>query len=407
MRLTENPRRRTHETGLQASAIRLLRPACLATARREITSWPGYAPMPPVSLPGLALRAGVASIRYQDEGARFGVQSFKPWGGGYATAALVARRAAERSGGPVTTTDLLSGAYASVTADVTVTCATDGNHGLAVAWAAREFGGRAVVYLAEIVSDMRAARIAGLGAATVRSAGNHEVASAECRAAALEGGWYIITETENATEPEIARDTLAGYGALWMEALGSCEAAAPTHLFVQAGVGGLAATAAAVTAQRFGAERPTLAVVESEAADCIRRGLETGERVTIEGHFDTRLAGLAAGATSDYAWELLSAGADFGLAIDDDVAWDAVRALAEPRDGDPAIEAGGSGASGLGGALAACADPDLRTRLGIGPDARILVLGTEGATDPVQFEEIVGRPPRTGAACRGIIGSGV
>lgn len=392
-RLTENPGRRRHEAQLSASAIRLLPPASLATASREITTWSAYAPLPPVSLPGLALRAGVASIRYQDEGSRFGVKSFKPWGGGYATAALVARRASERSGHPVSTADLLQGAYRDVTADVTVTCATDGNHGLAVAWAASEFGGRAVVYLAEIVSELRAARIAGLGAETVRSEGNHEVASAECRAAALAGGWYIITETENATEPQIARDTLAGYGALWMEALGSCETAAPTHLFVQAGVGGLAATAAAVTAQRFGPDRPTLTVVESTAADCIRRGLEAGERVTIEGHFDTRLAGLAAGATSDYAWELLSVGADFALAIDDEVAWDAVRALADPRDGDPAIEAGGSGASGLGGGLAVCADPDLRRRTGIGPDARILVIGTEGPTDPVQFEEVVGRRP--------------
>ena len=358
--LTENPGRRRREAALRSLAERLVPQSEIRRAAETVRAW-GAEPRTPIALGGLAGEARLGAIHYQDEGPRFPVGSFKPWGGGYATERLVARRSAE---------------------PVTVTCATDGNHGQAVAWAARRAGARAVVYLAAIVSAEAERRMVELGAEVVRSTGDHEVASAVCLAAARERGWYVISETENATETRIALDTLAGYGALWEEALAPFGATPPTHLFVQAGVGGLAAVAAVVTARRFGEHRPILVVVESEKADCIRRSLEAGRRVTVEGPFDTRLAGLAAGATSLYAWLSLRAGADFALAIADAAAEDAVRRLASPVAGDPAIHAGGSGAAGLAGALAAAADRKTRSALELGRSSRVLVIGTERALEP-------------------------
>lgn len=329
-------------------------------ATETVRGW-GVGSRLPVRLAGLAGEARLGAIHFQDEGPRFPVGSFKPWGGGYATERLTARAAPD---------------------PVTVACATDGNHGQAVAWAARRAAARAVVYLAEIASPAAERRIVELGAEVVRSAGDHEVASAECLAAARANGWHVISETENATDPRIALDTLAGYGALWEEALAPFESRPPTHLFVQAGVGGLAAVAAAVSSRRFGDRRPTLVVVESESADCIRRSLEAGRRVIVEGPFDTRLAGLAAGATSLYAWTLLRAGADFALAIEDADAERAVDRLARPASGDAPIHAGGSGAAGLAAALAASTDRRARAALGLEGSSRILVIGTEGAPDP-------------------------
>ncbi len=368
--VSENPLRRTREDALRDVADRLVPGAGVRRAGDVVGAWSdtGCAPR---SLSRLAREVGVAAIHYEDEGPRFPFGSFKGWGGGYATASLIGRRAPET---------------------VTVTCATDGNHGRAVAWAARRGGAACVVYLADIVSPHAERRIADLGAEIVRSRGDHEVASAQCLAAARAHGRFVISETENATEPRIALDTLAGYGALWAETLAPFEETPPTHLFVQAGVGGLAAVAAGWTARRFGVRRPTLAIVEAASADCIRRSLVAGRRVVVEGPFDTRLAGLAAGATSRYAWDLLRVGADFAIAIEDLAAEDAVRRLAEPRSGDPAISAGGSGAAGLAGALVACGDPEARTALGIDEASRIVVIGTEGVTDPEWFERVVGRP---------------
>lgn len=366
LRVTANPDARSREAELVVAADAWVPAGDVARAIGSIHAWDGYRRQPPLRLDGLAARTGVGAIEYQDEGGRFGLGSFKGWGGGYATAALLERIRA-RGGDP---------------AAATVTCATDGNHGRAVAWAARRGGAKCVVFLADIVTDHRARAIAELGAEIVRSAGHHEVASAECLAAAREHGWHVITETENATEPQISTDVLAGYGALWESTLDSSREEGrdpPTHLFVQAGVGGLAATAAAITSRRSGPSRPSLTVVEAESADCIRRSLEARRRVTVEGEFDTRLAGLAAGATSTFAWGLLRHGADFAIGIPDAAAEHAMRRLADPPPPDPLIRAGGSGAAGLGGALGVCADPSLRSRFAIEGTSRILVIGTEAA----------------------------
>ncbi|MFV1987309.1 MAG: diaminopropionate ammonia-lyase [Gemmatimonadota bacterium] len=377
LKVTENPVRRIRERDVLALTDRWLPPDAIAGALRAVQAWPGYLERRALDLRGLARAASVAAIHYQDEGTRFGLQSFKGWGGGYATSTLLERARARGEGRDES---------------VTVTCATDGNHGRAVAWAAREAGGRSVVYVADIVTEFRASLIAAYGAEIVRSTGNHEVASAECLAAAREHGWYVITETENATEPQIAADILAGYGALWSATLDGLDEP-PTHVFVQAGVGGLAATAAGLTARMFGEARPVLTVVEADTADCIRLGLEAGERVTLEGDFDTAMAGLAAGATSTFAWELLSAGADFAVAIRDPSAEATMRRLAAPPQGDPVIEAGASGVAGLAGALSVCADDELRGRFGITGGSRVLVIGTEGPTDPEGYLRIVGRSP--------------
>ncbi len=373
----------------------LVPPPAVASARLEIRTWPGYGATPLRRLGGAARAANIGTLWYKDEGGRFGLDSFKPLGGGYAVNRLLARRVRPGGGLAVRSADLLSGKHRAVTERVTVTCATDGNHGRAVAWAASRFGARSVVYLAEIVTPYRERRIAELGAEVVRSTGTHDLASWECREAAAREGWFVISETENATEPEIALDTLAGYGALWEECASGLPAERPpTHVFVQAGVGGLAATAAAVLARRWGSLlRPKLVVVEAESADCIRRSLERGERVAVEGRFETRLAGLAAGVVSEYAWRLLGTGADFGLAIPDSAAFHTMRLLADPPWGDRPIVGGESGVAGLAGALLACADPEARAALGLDARSRILTIGTEGATDPGSYAEIVGRGP--------------
>ncbi len=409
-RLTPNPRADRGPAHAEV-ADELVEPLAAAIAAGEIGSWPGHELTPLCRLDGLARAANLGEIWYKDEGGRFGLGSFKPLGGGYAVNRLLARQV-RRAGGRfgLKSSDLLSGKHRSTTDRVTVACATDGNHGRAVAWAASRFGARSVVYLADIVTPYRERRIAELGAEIVRSAGTHDVASRECREAAAREGWFVISETENATEPQIALDTLAGYSVLWGECairlrfrptIHISEGRAvrappspPTHIFVQAGVGGLAGCAAAVIARHWGTPpQPKLVVVEAESADCIRRSLERGERIAVDGPFDTRLAGLAAGVVSGYAWRLLETGADFGLAIPDSAAFQTMRLLADPPWGDRPIAGGESGVAGLAGALLASGDPEARAALGLDAHSRVLTIGTEGATDPESYAVIVGRRP--------------
>uniref|UniRef100_UPI000E2F77D2 pyridoxal-phosphate dependent enzyme n=1 Tax=Cupriavidus taiwanensis TaxID=164546 RepID=UPI000E2F77D2 len=144
-------------------------------AAAQIRRWPGYAPTPLVALDGLARAAGVAQILYKDEGDRFGLGSFKALGGAYAVSRLLLREIGNRLGvSDVSVDDLLSGRYADVVEDITVTCATDGNHGRSVAWGAQRFGCQCVIYIHATVSEGRKAAIEQYGAQVVRTAGNYD-----------------------------------------------------------------------------------------------------------------------------------------------------------------------------------------------------------------------------------------
>ncbi len=121
-------------------------------ARCEIETWPGYAPTPLRSLPGLAARLGLGSVRYKDEGGRFGLGSFKALGGAYAVFRLLQQRIGERTGTEPSAADLMAGLNHDSVGKITVATATDGNHGRSVAWGAQQFGCRCVIYIHEGVS---------------------------------------------------------------------------------------------------------------------------------------------------------------------------------------------------------------------------------------------------------------
>ena len=161
-------------------------------ARDEITRWPGYAVTPLVILAGLATRAGVEAIYYKDESTRFGLGSFKALGGAYAVLRLLIREIKRRSGAvAVRTSDLLAGKYRSISEGITVTCATDGNHGRSVAWGASLFGCGCVIYVHETVSDQRVEAIAAYGAEVRRNPGNYDDAVRRAAEDAAANRWFF------------------------------------------------------------------------------------------------------------------------------------------------------------------------------------------------------------------------
>ncbi len=383
MRFVTNPH---HQPGVPPNLT-------LANARyalRDIAQWPDYRATPLVDLAGFASSLGVAKVWLKDEGHRFGVQSFKPMGGGYAVSQLVARAVESETGVRPSVHELFEASSRGIGDRITVACATEGNHGRAVAWAARTFGCHAVVYMADNVTPKRATAIASYGARIVRSNGNHEDAMREMVRDAVPAGWHIISETKSASDERIAWDTLAGYGALMLEAFDQLRDEVPTHLFIQAGVGGLAAASIAMALQRWPDHPPRLIVVESDKADCVLRSVHAGERVAVTGHFDTMMLGLAAGEVSDFAWQFLSAGAYGCIAIDDAPAAAAMRRLARPIDGDPPVVVGESGVAGVAALAEAVGDADCRTAFGLNAASRILAVATEGATDEETYRAIVG-----------------
>lgn len=402
--LAQNPQARRGAAYGPAQAA-VLDEAGLARARAVITAWPGYAPTPLVSLPGIARALGLARIDYKDESPRFGLGSFKPLGGAYAVARVLMRRIAERTGGAEpAVADLLAGRYRAIAASVTVTAATDGNHGRSVAWGARMFGCRSVIFIHETVTAARARAIAALGAEVRRTPGTFDDAVRTAHKTAEAEGWVVVPDTSDGRLVEVPRDVMQGYALMADEAIVQLgDAAPPSHVFLQAGVGGMAAASCARFWQAFGARRPVTVLVEPETAACWFASLDAGRPVKVEGALESIMAGLACGEVSRLAWPILAAGAHAAMTIADEAAADCMRLLAEGRFGDPPLVAGESAVAGLAGLIAAAGDADARARLGLDAESRVVLFGTEGATDPESYAAIVGRAPEAVAtvACAG------
>ncbi|MBM3522699.1 MAG: pyridoxal-phosphate dependent enzyme, partial [Alphaproteobacteria bacterium] len=183
---------------------------------------------------------------------------------------------------------------------------------------------------------------------------------------------------------EIPRDVMQGYGVMVAEAID--QGGVPTHVFVQGGVGGVAAATVGHLWERFGSARPRVIVVEPEKADCLTRSAEAGRITLLTGDLETIMAGLSCGEPSPLAWAVLDPGADAFMAIGDDTIPPAMRALA-----DHGVVGGESGVAGLAGLIAVASEPTLRARLALDAASRVLLFGTEGATDPALYEQLVGR----------------
>jgi len=389
--------------GTQAR-LQILSDSALQYAKREIQSWPGYAATPLVPLQALAAAARVSGIYYKDEGGRFGLGSFKALGGAYAVMRLLQSVIVDQTGEAASAADIADGGYAAICGKITVTCATDGNHGRSVAWGARVFGCRCVIYVHATVSQGRCDAIAHYGAEVRRVPGNYDDAVRQAAADADLEGWHVVSDTSYPGYVDVPRNVMQGYGVMVDEALSQFPVdVLPTHVFVQGGVGGLAAAVCATLWERLGDRKPFMVVVEPDKAACLFRSAVAGEPVVVHGDLDTIMAGLACGEVSLLAWEILREGADGYLMIEDDAAAEAMRLLARPAAPDIPIIAGESAVAGLAGFLQVAGHDDLRAGLAIDETSVILFFGSEGATDPELYEKIVGVPPETVAALAGAL----
>ena len=369
----------------------------LALAQRELTQWQGYAVTPLHSLPALAQTMGVASVHYKNEGSRFGLGSFKALGGAYAVARLLCRELGAQLGRTLTTQDLLTPELHALCGGITVTCATDGNHGRSVAWGAQLFGCQCVIYIHATVSEGRKEAIAQYGAQVVRTAGNYDDAVRQADLDAKQYGRFVISDPSYPGYMEVPRDVMQGYQLMVEEAAQQLPER-PTHIFVQAGVGGLAAAVCGYFWERDAGDRPIYVVVEPDKADCLTQSAKAGQLTAVTGDIDTLMAGLACGEVSHLAWEILEKGTDAFCVIPDDAAVAAMRLLAHPLGNDPVIVAGESAVAGVAAAIAASQSDAARQTLGLNADSRILFFGSEAATDPALYEQLVGESAEAVAA---------
>lgn len=351
----------------RAAAEEVLPTALRDQALSAIPKWDGYAPTRLAHLPGLAGSMGVSGIWCKDEGDRFGLGSFKALGGAHAVRTLATAR---KEG-------------------LTVACATEGNHGRSVAWGAQQVGAHCVIFLHEKVSQAREEAIATYGAEIRRVRGNYDDAVRACARIAEDEGWTIVSDTTWPGYEEIPRIVMAGYSVMVKEIKEQLPEP-PTHVFLQAGVGGMAAAVMAACLHYYGASLPRFVIVEPRAAACILASIRAGGApVAVEGELRTVTAGLACGEPSPLALSVINAGAHAVVAVDDRRIIESMQRFARPFGADEAIVAGASGAAGLAGLLAVEENPRLRDVLHLSADSRILLINTESDTDKEAYRRLV------------------
>lgn len=345
-----------------------------AAAHRVITRWAGYAPSPVVECADIAQRLGVAAVLVKDESQRLGLKSFKSLGGAYAVHRAYQRWQDEGGRG-----------------EFVVTCVTDGNHGLSVASGAQSLGLRCVIYLPDVVTEKREQAIAAFGAEVVRRPGSYDDVTRDNARDAATYGWTIVTDTSSTEiENQSVTDVMQGYRVLAQEIVDAWDTLRPTHIVLQAGCGGMAGAVVGHLLTRMGLrELPTVVVVEPENAACLTESARAGEPAVVTGALDTLMAGLSVGEISLAAWEILKDSADHYVAVSDENVAPAMRLLGTPETERPAVVSGETGAAGLAAVLSLAQDRDHFQAVGLGAGSRVLLINTEGDTDPELYQQIM------------------
>ena len=354
---------------------------------------PGYEPTPLVALAALADFLGVGKLWVKDESFRFGLNAFKVLGASFA---LCRSLEAKLQCGPLP----LGGGnrrpaeLSAQLAQITCVTATDGNHGRAVAWCAEQTGCRSVVFMPAGSSPVRLENIRQHGADARIIEGNYDDAVRLAAEQADRNGWLLVQDTARPGYTQIPEQIMQGYLTLFDEAFEQIRDSEPTHVFIQCGVGSLAASLQAFLVERFGNRRPVLVCVEPTRAACFLKSIAAGDGSAhpVTGKLDTIMAGLACGEPSSLAWNLLRDFSDFFVACPDRVAARGMRVLGNPLPDDRRIVSGESGAVTLGLVYEIATDPanrKLRNHLRLDRSSRILLFSTEGDTDPPVYRRIV------------------
>ena len=338
-------------------------------AQSIISTWNNYCPTPLIRLDDFEQQAQVAKLYYKDESGRFGLGSFKALGGAYAVQCL-AQNASQQ---------------------LVVCTATDGNHGRSVAWGAQLLGVECHIFIHAAVSQSRADSMLSYGAVIHRVDGNYDHSIQACIEMADEHGWQIVSDTSWSGYEDIPRQVMAGYSIMVIEILDQLEGEIPTHIILPAGCGAMAGGVIAAFWKHWHEALPSIIIVESDKSDSVYQSLINNEIKLVNIVDETIMAGLSCGEVSQLAWSVIQKTTSHVITFGDESVAPMMRQLAMPNDQTSrgAIEGGECSTAGLIGLLAICSDSTLAETIEINKQSRILVFGTEGATDKALYNSII------------------
>lgn len=380
----------------QKASVDFLGEEEIKKTRRFHESFPQFTKTPLVDLKGLSKHLGLGGVYVKDESYRFGLNAFKVLGGSFSMGKYLAKKLGK---------DISELSYEKLTSkeirkelgDITFITATDGNHGRGVAWTASQLNQKSIVYMPKGSSLTRLENIRGEGANASITDLNYDDAVRLAAKEAEENGWVMVQDTAWEGYEEIPTWIMQGYGTMASEALEqlrNLKIEKPTHIFVQAGVGSLAGAVQGYFASVFKDECPTTVIVEANEADCLYRSAVAGDGNlrAVTGDMPTIMAGLACGEANTIGWEVLKSYSSMFVSCPDWVSANGMRMLGNPIKEDKRVISGESGAvtAGLLNAIMTRDDmKEIREKLKLDENSRVLLFSTEGDTDPDKYRKIV------------------
>ena len=330
-----------------------------------ISKWDGYSSTPLLQLNKLSKELNLNKIYYKDESKRFNLKSFKALGGAYAVEKV-----------------------AKGNKDITVSTATAGNHGRSVAWGAKRLGIKCKIFISEYVSDARGKAMEALGADVIKVKGNYENSLAECIKKSSENNWQIVQDVAWKDYMLIPTLTMAGYSVMMKEIVDQLNNDEITHIFLQAGVGGMAGAMVAGSA-RYLKNIPKMTVIEPDSAACVMKSIKTGKLEKVNITRESLMGGMSCGEPSLVPWKILKKSINNCISLPDDDIGKAMKLFANASFGDDKIIAGENSAPGVISLIASCNDENIKNKLGLNSDSNILLIGCEGDTDQEMYKKLV------------------
>lgn len=355
-------------------------------------SFPQYRETPLVELKNLAQKLHLKNFFVKDESYRFGLNAFKVLGGSFAIGKYIAQKL-NLNIEDLSYEKLISPEIHQKIGDITFVTATDGNHGRGVAWTANQLKQKSVVYMPKGSSPERLKNIQAENADASITDLNYDDAVRLANANAEKYGWIVVQDTSWPGYQDIPRWIIQGYSTMAYETYSQLTQR-PTHIFIQAGVGSLAASVTGFFANTYKNNKPVITVVEPDTADCIFRTAKANDEKLhfVKGSMPTIMAGLACGEPCDIGWHILKNHADFALTCADSISAKGMRILGAPLKGDTRVISGESGAVTSGLVVELMTNSryeDIRKKLQLNENSVVLCFSTEGATDRKNYEDIV------------------
>lgn len=357
------------------------------------STFPNYKPTPLIELKGLSNHLGLKNIWIKDESHRFGLNAFKVLGASYAVVKYLTEFFGMKNV-QATYTVLNDSPFRNRARNITLVTATDGNHGRGVAWTAQQIGCKSVIYMPKGTTQSRFENIKSHGADVTIIDGSYDDAVKLAKENSEKYGWLLVQDSSWNGYEKIPLMIMQGYLTIIREIFDVLKDEVPTHLFVQCGVGSLPAAVLAFLLNYFKDKKPGFVVVEPDDAACIYESTRLSSIVTLTNEMNTIMAGLACGTPSKMAYDILTAHVDFFVKCSDDITIKGMQILGRQEFGDPKIISGESGAVTTGLLYYLLNDHkfgSLCDELKLNNESKVLLISTEGDTDPVMYRKILGR----------------